>query len=102
MKSQIPVRLYPSLDLGNKYDQWIAGLIACPNVEHIHRTEGMMHNKFTLVDRNVPDSAMLMTGSFNYTITAAEQNRENVIVTNDAYLVGEYGKEFDSIWDLPI
>ena len=41
-----------------------------------------MHHKFALFD-----GRRLMTGSFNWTRSASEQNEENLIVTADPVLV---------------
>ncbi len=52
-----------------------------------------MHNKFVLVDREI-----LITGSFNWTVQAAQNNQENIIVISDQYLINKYTQEFDRLW----
>ncbi|TBV05941.1 phospholipase D-like domain-containing protein [Phytopseudomonas dryadis] len=52
-----------------------------------------MHHKFALFDRR-----LLLNGSFNWTRSASTSNEENLLVTDDAYLVAEYGREFDKLW----
>lgn len=53
-----------------------------------------MHHKFAVFDRK-----RLLTGSYNWTRSAAEFNEENVIVTNDPPLVLAFARQFDSLWD---
>jgi mitochondrial cardiolipin hydrolase len=52
-----------------------------------------MHHKFALFDNR-----RLMTGSFNWTRSASEQNEENLIVTTDPSLVGAFMSRFESLW----
>ena len=40
----------------------------------------------------------LISGSFNWTMTAAMGNRENVLVTNHRETVSKYIQEFDRLW----
>jgi phosphatidylserine/phosphatidylglycerophosphate/cardiolipin synthase-like enzyme len=53
----------------------------------------LMHHKFALFD-----SAVVATGSYNWTRGAAEENWENLIVTDDERLVGPFAKEFERLW----
>ena len=53
-----------------------------------------MHHKFAVLDGQI-----LVTGSFNWTRSAAEQNQENFLVSDDTVLLQAYGKEFDSLWE---
>ncbi|WP_345538926.1 phospholipase D family protein [Variovorax defluvii] len=55
----------------------------------------LQHNKFIVVD-----GAMVQTGSFNYTASAAERNAENVLVVSNAPdLAARYGREWRRLWD---
>lgn len=60
----------------------------------IDRTSNHMHHKFALFD-----DARLLTGSYNWTRSAASYNEENLIVTGDQRLVGPFRQEFDKLWD---
>ncbi|MGB6036797.1 MAG: phospholipase D-like domain-containing protein [Cryomorphaceae bacterium] len=51
-----------------------------------------MHHKFALMDD------VLITGSYNWTRSAAEKNYENIVVSNDSGLMKEFTKEFDRLW----
>ena len=59
------------------------------------KTSFYMHHKFVLVDGTV-----LITGSFNWTRQAVMGNRENVLITNNAEIVGPYVDEFEKLWEL--
>lgn len=58
------------------------------------RSEHHMHHKFALFDR-----ALLITGSYNWTRSAARHNRENLLVSDDPRLVAPYHRRFDEDWD---
>lgn len=53
-----------------------------------------MHHKFALFDR-----ATLLTGSYNWTRSAADNNQENIVRSTDPALVSAFGKTFDRLWD---
>lgn len=52
-----------------------------------------MHHKFAVFDDRV-----LLTGSYNWTRAAAQDNQENVLVTDDRRLTEAYRVQFDRIW----
>lgn len=52
-----------------------------------------MHHKYALFDRQ-----RLITGSYNWTRSAALRNEENFIVTNEAKLVGQFVAHFERLW----
>ncbi|MDH4089355.1 MAG: phospholipase D-like domain-containing protein [Cyclobacteriaceae bacterium] len=56
-------------------------------------TPNHMHHKFMVVD----DRA-LITGSYNWTQSAARYNHENILLTKEGRLVDSYLKEFDQLW----
>lgn len=56
-------------------------------------SEDHMHHKFALFDRKT-----LLTGSYNWTRTAAEHNMENFVVTDHPRLVQAYADEFERLW----
>ena len=53
-----------------------------------------MHHKFAIVDES-----KLLTGSYNWTRTAAAENQENFIITEDPRLVDPFAKLFAKLWD---
>jgi phosphatidylserine/phosphatidylglycerophosphate/cardiolipin synthase-like enzyme len=40
----------------------------------------------------------LLTGSYNWTVSAMRHNEENLIVTDDAALLRQFAKVFSSLW----
>ncbi|MEM7659429.1 MAG: phospholipase D-like domain-containing protein [Bacteroidota bacterium] len=53
-----------------------------------------MHHKFALFD-----TSYLITGSYNWTRSAATRNEENLLVSNDPQLFASYQKEFGKLWE---
>ncbi|MFK7988597.1 MAG: phospholipase D-like domain-containing protein [Sandaracinaceae bacterium] len=58
------------------------------------QTDHHMHHKFAIFDQKT-----VITGSYNWTRSAAEHNQENILVTDDPRLVAPYRKMFDRFWD---
>jgi len=52
-----------------------------------------MHNKFAVLD-----GRLLLTGSFNWTRSAAEQNQESFIISDEPALVTAHAREFERLW----
>lgn len=52
-----------------------------------------MHHKFAVFDRKV-----VLSGSYNWTRSAADLNEENVFVCDDARVIGAFQGEFDRLW----
>lgn len=52
-----------------------------------------MHHKYALFDRKT-----LLTGSYNWTRSAARANQDNFIVTDHAGLVRQFSNHFDQLW----
>lgn len=57
------------------------------------RTPNHMHHKFMVTDEKA-----LITGSYNWTRSAAKFNQENIILSKEAGLIKSYLKEFDNLW----
>jgi len=56
-------------------------------------TPYFMHNKFCVID-----STLLLSGSYNWTSSAATKNNENIIVTNNDKLVKQFQNCFEDLW----
>ncbi len=56
-------------------------------------TPNHMHHKFAIFDGRIA-----VSGSYNWTRSAAEHNEENIIVTNDAKIVREFVRQFERLW----
>lgn len=52
-----------------------------------------MHHKFMVVDERT-----LLTGSYNWTSSAARFNHENILLTREQGVVKSFDKEFDRLW----
>jgi phosphatidylserine/phosphatidylglycerophosphate/cardiolipin synthase-like enzyme len=59
----------------------------------LDRAEAHMHHKFAVFDR-----LRLLTGSYNWTRSAADVNHENVLVSDDPRLVHPFCRAFDDLW----
>ena len=78
-----------SLDEGSDIEQ-IAKLGITVKMD---RTTDHMHHKFMLVDGKA-----LITGSYNWTRSAAKFNHENILLTREVGVVKSFLKEFDQLW----
>ena len=58
------------------------------------RSRHHMHHKYAIFD----DSTVL-TGSYNWTRSAAEYNEENIIVSDDSRLRALFSDHFEQLWD---
>jgi len=56
-----------------------------------------MHHKVMIID-----GILILTGSFNYSAHAEEENNENLIVIESTYVAGIYEDEFQKIWSSSI
>jgi mitochondrial cardiolipin hydrolase len=59
----------------------------------VDRTANHMHHKFAIVD-----SRLVLTGSYNWTRSAAAHNHENILVTNNKQVVRQFREEFSKLW----
>ena len=59
----------------------------------IDKTKSHMHHKFAIFDE-----VRVLTGSYNWTRSAALYNHENVLITDNLSIVQDYSREFDRLW----
>jgi mitochondrial cardiolipin hydrolase len=57
------------------------------------RSPNHMHHKFMVTDEKA-----ILTGSYNWTRSAAKFNQENIVVSKEASLVKSYLNEFEQLW----
>jgi len=57
------------------------------------RAPAHMHHKLALFD-----GRLLLTGSYNWTRGAADDNHENFVVTDDPHLLRAYAQAFEDLW----
>lgn len=78
-----------SEDLGSDIDRMrSSGIEILMDNSPVH-----MHHKFALFDQEY-----LLTGSYNWTRSAAEHNYENVMLLNDPKAFSAYAGEFERLW----
>ncbi len=92
-RSRVRVRIITDnekiADLGSDIERFaLAGMAV-----KVDRTEAHMHHKFALID-----GATVLTGSYNWTRSAALYNEENLLVTADAEIVQAYLRGFERMW----
>ncbi|MBN2090963.1 T9SS type A sorting domain-containing protein, partial [candidate division KSB1 bacterium] len=61
------------------------------------RKSDLLHHKYLIADADFPTSApVVITGSYNWTITAERENDENIIVIHDANIANQFLQEFSA------
>jgi phosphatidylserine/phosphatidylglycerophosphate/cardiolipin synthase-like enzyme len=67
-----------------------------------HKGRGMMvdklHHKFVLFDGTINNSAVVWTGSFNFTKAATFYNKENVVVLNKPRIINKFNNQFKQLY----
>lgn len=72
------------------------------DIEHLERagipvaldsSPAHMHHKFALFD-----GRLVATGSYNWTRSAAEENQENLVVSDHPELLRRFSQEFERLW----
>ena len=56
-------------------------------------TDNHMHHKFMIVDNKI-----VLTGSYNWTRSAALYNQENILSMDDEEVVSKFSNEFEKLW----
>ncbi|MCK4353340.1 phospholipase D family protein [candidate division WOR-3 bacterium] len=60
----------------------------------LDRHSGYMHNKIVVID-----TAVVLTGSFNWTKNAEKRNEENLLVIDNEEIVKVYQKRLGYLWE---
>ncbi len=55
--------------------------------------DGLMHNKFCVIDDKT-----VITGSYNWTVSADLKNDENVVIIESGRIADIYKRQFDDYW----
>jgi cardiolipin hydrolase len=58
------------------------------------KSDHHMHHKFALFD-----GALLLTGSYNWTRSAALHNEENFVLTTEVKLIKSFAQLFETLWE---
>ena len=77
-------------DLGSDVEQLMRAGVPV----RVDRSEYHMHHKYAIFD-----NTQLLTGSYNWTRSAAKYNEENFIITSESALVNAFRNEFAKLWD---
>lgn len=89
----VTVRIITDNDKAQDLGSDIERLAAAGIPVRIDRTPFHMHHKFALFD-----GTRLLNGSYNWTLGAARDNLENIVITDDAHLIGTFTGEFERLW----
>ncbi len=89
----VTIRVVSDNDKSNELGSDIAELKHCGIEVRMDESDFHMHHKFAIFDRQ-----RVLTGSYNWTRSAAKYNEENFIVSSDANLVNAYQRAFDKLW----
>lgn len=72
-----------------------------PNIPVLYRQNAIssgMHNKFVIVDADKVDSALVLTGSTNFTSNNLFSDPNNMVIIQDQALARAYRLEFNEMW----
>jgi phospholipase D len=81
------------LDKSQSYTQFAVLRAAGIEVRNDTNWEGILHDKIAIIDGTI-----VLTGSFNWTETAENNNNENLIVVNSVDVASLYETEFQKVW----
>lgn len=69
------------------------------NISYLEgNTDGIMHDKFFIIDKDDVDNSWVLTGSMNHTIANLGWDYNNVITIQDQSLARAYTLEFNEMW----
>ncbi|RTQ47140.1 endonuclease [Hymenobacter gummosus] len=89
----VRVRLITDNDKLNDRGSDVRELQRAGVLVRVDQTAYHMHHKFAVADHRA-----VLTGSYNWTRSAAQYNLENLLITDDPALVQPYEQEFDKLW----
>jgi len=72
--------------------------INIPRIKRMNANSSGMHNKFIIVDANSVDSALVLTGSTNFTNNNLFTEANNLVIVKDQALARAYTLEFNEMW----
>ncbi len=72
------------------------------NIKKDANSRAQLHDKFTVFDHESDTTAVVITGSHNYTKAANIKNDENIIIIHDKYYAQLYYNEFAKIFGAPL
>lgn len=93
-RRNVPVRIITDNDKQHDAGSDIRYLHGAGVPVRFDRTENHMHHKFAIFDRR-----RALTGSYNWTRSAANFNEENFLVSADPEVVRTFGEKFERLWE---
>ena len=81
----------------SRFPRTITGLetiYRCCIPTKVDTSDEKMHHKFAIFD-----GEEMISGSYNWTRSAADSNYENVVVTDDVSLIRSFSDEFERLWE---
>ncbi len=63
-----------------------------------NNSTGIMHNKFVIIDYDIPENTVLITGSTNFTSQSINDDYNNIIIFEDNAIAQPYLTEFEEMW----
>jgi len=89
----IEVKIVFDKSQGGGYSQYALLKAAGVDARNDTNPNGIMHNKVAIIDHKI-----VITGSFNWTNSAENNNNENLIVIHSVEVASKYEAEFQKIW----
>jgi len=90
----VEVKIVFDKSQGSSYSQQALLKAAGIEVRNDTNPNGIMHNKVAIIDNRI-----VITGSFNWTNSAENNNNENLIVIHSVDVASRYESEFQNIWN---
>ncbi len=63
-----------------------------------NNSSGIMHNKFVIIDYDIPENTVLITGSTNFTSQSIDDDYNNIIIFKDNAIAQPFLTEFEEMW----
>ncbi|HOT75361.1 MAG TPA: phospholipase D-like domain-containing protein [Candidatus Wallbacteria bacterium] len=102
-KAGINVRgICDDLSAGGKSSGYYTLLSNNMNIKKDSNPRAQLHHKFTVIDHESGTSAVVITGSHNYTKAANTKNDENIVIIHDKYYAQLYFNEFAKLYGAPM
>lgn len=58
----------------------------------------LMHNKYMIFERNLLNTSVIVSGSYNFTYAAHRHNKENMMVSNHKKITDAFKKAFEELY----
>lgn len=93
-KRGVAIRIVTDNDKSHDFGSDVARLSRHGVPVRVDRTEYHMHHKFAVFDQQ-----RILTGSYNWTRSAAKYNEENFIISDNQDLLREFSTAFEQLWE---